>query len=412
MNRKKHILTFVTLFAIFVAIWGVCHLSSLIAVFGALLSLIVPIIAGGCIAFILNIPLRLFERVWIKWFGTRAKKLRRAVCLIITLLFFAAIIALLLGLILPQMWKTVENIADHIPNYITKARGWYASLAGFLTRFSVTLPPLNINTEDIMAKVGAFVADNSHHIIDTSVNIATTAFSAVFDTVVSFVIAIYILLQKEKLSVQAKKLLYSILSEKNTERALAFARLSEKTFSGFVTGQLTEAFIIGILCFVGMLIFKMPYAPLISVMVGVTALIPIFGAFIGTGIGAFLILFESPFKALMFVVFIIVLQQLEGNIIYPRVVGSQVGLPGLWVLIAVTVGSEFGVFGMLISVPIASLLYSVTRQIVNARIREKGLEEEFPAEEPARRAKKDKKDKKTKKSKKADKDSAQEKTEE
>ena len=405
MNRKKTILTFVTLFAIFVAIWGVCHLSSLVAVFGALLSLTVPIIAGGSIAFILNIPLRLFERIWIKWFGPRAKKLRRAVCLIITLLFFAAVIALLLGLIIPQMWQTVENIADHIPAYIVKARGWYASLSGFLIRFSISLPPLNISTEEVMARVGTFIADNSHHIIDTSVNIATTAFSVVFDAVVSFVLAIYILLQKEKLSVQAKKLLYSMLSEKSTERALAFARLTEKTFSGFVTGQLTEAFIIGILCFAGMLIFRMPYAPLISVMVGVTALIPIFGAFIGTGIGAFLILFESPLKALMFVVFIIVLQQLEGNIIYPRVVGSQVGLPGLWVLIAVTVGSEFGVFGMLISVPVVSLLYSVARQIVNARIKEKGLEGEFPEEEPKKRLKR------TKRSKKAKKLSAEEKTE-
>ena len=407
MNRKKHIFTFVTLFAIFVAIWGVCHLSSLLAVCSALLSLAVPVIAGGCIAFILNIPMRFFERIWINRFGAKAKKLRRAVCLIITLLLFAAVIALLLGLIIPQVWKTVENIGSHTRDYIDKAWGWYASFAGFLERFSVSLPPLNINTDEIVAKVAAFISENSHRIIDMSVNIATTAFSAVFDTVVSFVIAIYILLQKEKLSVQAKKLLYSMLSEKNTERVLAFARLTEKTFSGFVTGQLTEAFIIGILCFVGMLIFKMPYAPLISLMVGVTALIPIFGAFIGTGIGAFLILFESPLKALMFVVFIIVLQQLEGNIIYPRVVGSQVGLPGLWVLIAVTVGSEFGVFGMLISVPIASLLYSVTRQIVNARIKEKGLEGEFPEEEPKKQRKK-----RVRRTKKSETSSAEEKTEE
>ena len=407
MNRKKHIFTFVTLFAIFVAIWGVCHLSSLLAVCSALLSLAVPVIAGGCIAFILNIPMRFFERIWINRFGAKAKKLRRAVCLIITLLLFAAVIALLLGLIIPQVWKTVENIGSHTRDYIDKAWGWYASFAGFLERFSVSLPPLNINTDEIVAKVGAFISENSHRIIDTSVNIATTAFSAVFDTVVSFVIAIYILLQKEKLSVQAKKLLYSMLSEKNTERVLAFARLTEKTFSGFVTGQLTEAFIIGILCFAGMLIFKMPYAPLISLMVGVTALIPIFGAFIGTGIGAFLILFESPLKALMFVVFIIVLQQLEGNIIYPRVVGSQVGLPGLWVLIAVTVGSEFGVFGMLISVPIVSLLYSVTRQIVNARIKEKGLEGEFPEEEPKKQRKK-----RVRRTKKSETSSAEEKTEE
>ncbi len=393
MNRKNYIRLFVILAAVFVVLWGICNLSSLWVVFKTVFSIFIPIAAGGAVAFIMNIPLRFFERLWIKWFSPRGRILRRTVCLVLTLALFAGAIALILGIILPQTWKTVEGIAGNIPLYIEKAKGWYEALGGFLSRFSVTLPPLNLNVDSIMAKVGALVAENGNHILGTSVSIATTAFSVVFDTVVSIVISIYILAQKERLSVQAKKILYSLFSEKNTERVLALARLTEKTFSGFVAGQLTEAFIIAVLCFIGMTVFRMPYAALISVTVGVTALIPIFGAFIGTGIGAFLILFESPLKALMFVVFIIVLQQLEGNIIYPRVVGSQVGLPGLWVLIAVTVGAEFGIVGMLISVPLASLLYAVTRQIVNAKIKEKGLSEEFPETEP-----KKKKEKRQKKS--------------
>ncbi len=401
MNRKNYIRIFIILFAVFVVLFGICNLTSLGAVFKAVFAIVTPIAAGCAIAFILNIPMRFFERLWIKWFTPKVRILRRTVCLLLTLLCFAGAIALILGIVIPQTWQKAEEIATNIPEYIGKAKGWYESLGGFLVRFSIELPPLNVNADAIMATVMKFISDNSHNILDTSVSIAATAFSAVFDAVVAMVISIYILAQKERLSVQAKKLLYSIFSEKNTERLLALGRLTDKTFSGFVAGQLTEAFIIAALCCIGMLIFKMPYPGLISVLVGVTALIPIFGAFIGTGIGAFLILFESPLKAVMFVVFIIILQQLEGNIIYPRVVGSQVGLPGLWVLIAVTVGAEFGIVGMLVSVPIASLLYAVTRQIVNARIKEKGLEGEFPKETPKKKEKKPKrpKNKKSKKEK-------------
>ena len=388
------------LFAVFVVLWGICHLSSLAAVVKLIMGIFTPVIAGGCIAFILNIPLRFFERLWIKWFTPRVRWLRRTVCILLTLLLFSGAIVLLMVIVLPQIWNTLEGIIGNVPAYIEKMKGWYASLSAFLGRFSVDLPALSISSEEIMAKLGAIISDNSHHIIDTSVGIATSLFSGVFDTVVAIVIAIYVLAQKERLSVQAKKLLYSIFSEKNTERLLAFARLSEKTFSGFVAGQLTEAIIIAVLCFIGMKIFRIPYAPLISVTVGVTALIPIFGAFIGTGIGAFLILFDSPMKAIIFVIFIIVLQQFEGNVIYPRVVGSQVGLPGLWVLVAVTVGAEFGIFGMLISVPVVSLLYAVTRQIVNARIKEKGLEAQFPESNGEKKAKKPKMKKKKKKKKK------------
>lgn len=402
MNKKSYIRIIAILSAVFVALWGICNLSSLFAAFKTVLTILVPIIAGGCIAFALNIPMRFLERLWIKLFTNKFKWLRRTVCIILCLLILAGLILLLVGLVVPQIWRTAQGIFDKIPEYIGQINGWYESIITFLKKFSLELPKINIKADSIMEKLRSIISDNSHHIIDTSVGIVTGVFSGVVDTIFAIVIAVYILAQKERLGVGAKKLLYSVFSEKTTERILAFSRLSEKTFSSFITGQLTEAIILGLLCFIGMVVFNIPYAALVSVLIGVTALIPIFGAFIGAATGAFLILFESPIKAIIFLVFILVLQQIEGNVIYPRVVGSQVGLPGLWVLVAVSIGAEFGVFGMLISVPVVSLIYALVRQFADARIKAKGLEADFPDDEPKRRLKKPKRSKRSKKKKDRD----------
>lgn len=190
----------------------------------------------------------------------------------------------------------------------------------------------------------------------------------------SYAPALVLKAQKETLTGQAKKVVRALFSEKWAHWITDVARMTNRTFSNFVTGQLTEAVILGTLCFLGMLIFRLPYAGVISVLVGFTALIPIFGAFIGVGIGAFLILLVSPIKALWFILFFVILQQLEGNLIYPRVVGKSVGLPGIWVLAAVTVGGNaFGLAGMLLAVPLCSVLYTLARQGVNARLARKGL---------------------------------------
>ena len=170
------------------------------------------------------------------------------------------------------------------------------------------------------------------------------------------------------------KVLTAVMKPEKLDKLLNLLRLANKTFTNFITGQLTEAVIIGVLCFIGMTIFRMPYAPAISVLVGFTALIPVFGAFIGTAVGAFLILLVKPIQAVWFVIFIIVLQQFEGNLIYPKVVGKSVGLPGIWVLVAVTVGGNaMGVMGMLISVPLCSVLYAVSREAVNNKLKMKRI---------------------------------------
>ena len=191
-----------------------------------------------------------------------------------------------------------------------------------------------------------------------------------------FVFAFYLLAQKEKLGRQVKKASNAILKPKPAQNLTNVTKLTNSVFTKFITGQFTDACIIGVLCFIGMLIFRMPYAAIISVLIGFTALIPIFGAFIGAGVGAFLILLESPVKAFWFIVFIIILQQIEGNLIYPKVVGKSVGLPGIWVLVAVTVGGSLaGVLGMLFSVPVSTVLYVLFKEFVNNKTKEQALEE-------------------------------------
>ena len=204
--------------------------------------------------------------------------------------------------------------------------------------------------------------------LDTTVTVTTSIVSAIVNVVLGVVFAIYLLAQKENLIRQTNKVVHTIFKSEVADRLERLAKLVHSVFTKFVTGQLTEAVIIAVLCFIGMLIFRMPYAGMVSVLIGFTALIPMFGAFIGTAIGAFLILFESPVKAIWFVVFIIILQQLENNLIYPKVVGKSVGLPGIWVLCAVTIGgSAFGILGMLFSVPICSVMYVLFKNYINRK---------------------------------------------
>ena len=231
---------------------------------------------------------------------------------------------------------------------------------------------LNKNIEKIKGEVTSYVGDNKQEIVQTTFGVASSVVGTITSLVLGIVFAIYILLKKEDLARQSRKVLKAYLPEKKEKRIREIANLSNKTFGNFISGQCLEALIIGVLCFIGMFILQIPYASTISVLVGFTALIPVFGAFIGTVIGAFLILMVDPTKAIIFIIFILILQQLEGNLIYPKVVGKSVGLPGIWVMVAVTVGASIaGVLGMLLSVPICSVLYSILKTDVNNRIDQK-----------------------------------------
>ncbi|MBE6546806.1 MAG: AI-2E family transporter [Ruminococcaceae bacterium] len=373
MDHKPSARHFLWLCMGFLIVFALVHHDALLLLLTWLTGVLAPLLGGLAVAFVLNLPLRFFEGLWIRRWGGDRRRLRRASCLTLCLLLLAGLLILLCAAVIPRLLETVSELLSRIPDYLALLQKGIQSLSDWLAAHSVpiSLPSLNLSGDGLEALLAEYFAEHGHRVLGASLEWLLSTFLLTLDVLLSFVIAIYILAQKERLGGQAKKLLYSLFSEKNAERLLSFFRLCEGTFARFLTGQLTEAVIIGVLCFAGMLLFGMPYPLLISVLVGVTALIPIFGALIGTGIGAFLILMEDPLRALWFVIFIIVLQQVEGNLIYPRVVGRSVGLPGIWVLIAVTVGSSFGIAGMLLGVPIASVLYSTVKQFVQTKTKKR-----------------------------------------
>lgn len=371
MNAKSKWQLLGILAVVFIGLTLLFHLSTIANLLSRAIGAILPIPVGLCIAFVLNLWLKVLERLWTRLLGEKAKRAKRPTCLVLCLLSAVGLIALLLVLVIPQILESIVGLWEKIPDYLARMQALCGALSVRLADFSISLPPLSLDSEGLQAAIGAYLEKYGHWLVGLSVDLIKTLFSIVWDGLLSIVLAIYILAQKEKLGASIKKLLAACFSSDNARRILDVAKICEESFSKFIVGQLTEAVILGGLCFLGMLLFGFPYAPLISVLIGVSALIPIFGAFIGTGIGAFLILLDAPMQALWFVVFILILQQLEGNLIYPRVVGKSVGLPGVWVLIAVTVGSSFGIVGMLLSVPLCSIAYTLLRQFCDKRLREK-----------------------------------------
>lgn len=370
------------LFIIFVSIVMVCailNFNAVLAMIGHVFSILTPFIVGLCLAFLINLILRPMERRWMKiWRKPKrravAERAKRPICLVLSILIVLGIVFAVCFIILPQLTRTVADIVNMMPGYLKRLDSWWENLRKELEQYSVMLPQISLAQNDVLGRLGDWLASGWQSIFDKTIGVTASIASGVFDFVVGFAFSIYLLAGKERLLAQLRKLILAVIPQKKAAALFVYAEKINSIFNSFVTGQLTEAVIIGLLCFVGMLIFRMPYAPAVSVLVGVTALIPVFGAFIGTAIGALLILAISPVKALWFVIFIIVLQQLEGNIIYPHVVGKSVGLPGIWVLFAVSVGgSAFGVVGMLLSVPVCSILYLSLTEFVQKKLKEKNL---------------------------------------
>lgn len=373
LNRRLLKYVFWITLIIAVAYTAVTQPQKIGSVIGGALNLLSPFIIGCCVAYVVNLLLRPLERFWTWiWRKLKNKKvvdaLKRPVCLILSFLIVLGVVFAVVFMIIPALKETVVTFANKVPQYAKTVEGWYFALVDFLANYNFTLPEISLDTGNITNIAKDIISNYGENVLDTTVNVTTTIVSTVVDIVLGIAFAIYLLAQKEKLSNQVRKVINAIFTPARAKKIVDFTALTNGIFTKFVTGQLTEACIIGLLCFIGMLILGMPYAGIISILVGFTALIPMFGAFLGTAVGAFLIVLESPIKALWFVVFIIVLQQLEGNLIYPRVVGQSVGLPGIWVLAAVTVGGGlFGVVGMLFSVPICSVLYVLFREFVNKK---------------------------------------------
>lgn len=268
-------------------------------------------------------------------------------------------------MLIPQLRNSVSLFTETLP-------GYKEDVIDILEKFDVgekTIGKVSEYLDNFTKVITDYIKGNSKDVLSITTEVAASIITIVSKGIISLVFAIYIIAQKETLKRQVNKLMKAYLRPKVSDKITDIAVMSNKTFSNFVTGQCLEAIIFGALCFFGMLVLRLPYASTISVVIGFTALIPVFGSIIGTALGAFLILMISPVKAIIFVVFIIVLQQLEGNLIYPKVVGKSIGLPGMWVLFSVTIGASIaGIWGMLVATPLFSVLYSIFSKMVNDRI--------------------------------------------
>ncbi|MEE1012297.1 MAG: AI-2E family transporter [Acutalibacteraceae bacterium] len=355
--------------------WGINNTDKVSTVYDGVSAILSPFLLGSCFAFITNVLLRPLENLYEKIFKKSKKKIfgkvKRPVCLIFSTLIIVGMLFALLFMIIPEFIDALKSLVASAPEYLKQAETWISALMKFASEHGITLPEFSFNSEKIISTVTNFINDNG--LVDKTLTFTGSVVSGIVNLVVAVAFSLYLLAQKEKLGSQAKSLMQAFLPKKsNVDRVVSFVQIVDRTFTNFITGQITEAVIIGSLCFIGMLIFRMPYAAVVSVLVGVTALIPVFGAFIGTAVGAFLILFDDPIKALWFIVFIVVLQQLEGNLIYPKVVGKSVGLPGIWVLVAVTIGGTVGgVAGIIISVPACAVIYCLLSQLVTVRLKKK-----------------------------------------
>ena len=342
---------------------------------GFLAGILSPFLIGGAMAFILNVLMRFIEeRLLSPLYRRKRPKYLRALSLLLTIAAITALILLLLLVVLPQLAATVTGLGATISAGVNRLLLWAEEQFASTPQILQWLDSLQFDWQRILDSVIAFLRSGAGSMLNSTITAAKSVFNGLVNFFVAFVFAIYLLTQKEKLGLQCRRALYALLPQKAADRALEVVRLTSRVFMSFITGQCVEAVILGAMFFVAMSIFRMQYALLVSCLIAVTALIPIVGAFIGCGVGVFLLLLISPVKALTFLVLFLVLKQIEGNLIYPHVVGSSVGLPSIWVLVAVSVGgSLFGVAGMLVFIPLTSVAYTLFREFVHRRLRERKL---------------------------------------
>jgi len=350
------------------------NIKSVLSTFGSIIGILKPFIIAFCMAFILNLPMTFFENKVFNLLDNQksgyARKLKRPLSILATFITVIGLVIALALFVIPELISSISTLLNAVPDYVRsfeKLINQYISSTEILQNAYDTLMT---TWKELLTIVGGLLTTSLTSILTTTISIT----SGVVNFVLSIVLTIYMLASKETLLYHSKKILYAFVFKPLADKIIRVIRLSNTTFSKFITGQCIEAVILGILCFIGMNIFSMPYSLLVSVLIGVTALIPVFGAFIGTIPSVFLILLINPMQALWFIVFILCLQQFEGNVIYPKVVGNSVGLPAIWVMLAMLVGgSTLGLIGMLIGIPVFSVAYQLIREYTNKRLDSKQI---------------------------------------
>ena len=350
----------------------------------AVTGLVSPFVLGAALAFILNVPMRSIER---RLAGISKLGVRRALALLLTFVAIILVITLVVVLLIPQIDATAQTFVAELPGFFGRVE---TAIEEFLADNPEILQWLTENTNfenfdwtTIVQKAVQIAGNSVSSIVNGAFSAVGSVFGVVLDAVIGLVFALYCLGRKEILARQSRRILYSLLPEKIGDEIIRIMRMTNSAFSNFISGQCLEALILGCMFAVSMAIFNMPYIPLVSVLISVTALVPIVGAFVGCIVGAFFILVDSPMLAVWFVVMFLVLQQIEGNLIYPKVVGTSIGLPGMWVLVAVTVGGDtMGITGMLVMIPLAAVMYSLMREFTDFQLKHRKTPEEKLKEQP------------------------------
>ena len=346
--------------------------------------LISPFVLGAALAFILNVPMRAIEKLLG---GVSKPGVRRALALLLTFVAIILVLALVVILLIPQIDATAKTFIAELPGFFRRVE---VVISEFLAENPQILQWLTENTNfenfdwaTIVQKAVEIAGNSVSSIVNGAFSAVGSVFSVALNAVIGLVFALYCLGRKEILARQGRRLIYSLLPEKACDEIVRILRMTNSAFSNFISGQCLEALILGCMFAVSMAIFNMPYIPLVSVLIAVTALVPIVGAFVGCIVGALFILVDSPMLAVWFVVMFLVLQQIEGNLIYPKVVGTSIGLPGMWVLVAVTVGGDtMGITGMLVMIPLAAVVYSLMREFTNFQLKHRNIPEEKLIDQP------------------------------
>lgn len=373
-ETKKHLLQIIIVGILIYC--GVQRLDVVIMAVRFVLGILMPFFIGGVIAFILNVPMKKIERnLFTK--QDKYKKIRRPLAYILTLLLVFGVLVMAMVVVAPELADTIGRLVNQIPAAFSTVQNWIMEIPEKYPALEPAISSLDIDWSSLTNSAVDFVKSIAAGLMNSGVDFVSNIIGGVTTFVIGFTFSIYVLFQKEKLSGQFKQILFALLPEKAAEKILHIGRLSNQVFSNFLSGQCVEAVILGTMFVIAMTIFGMPYAMLTGIFIAITALIPIFGAFIGCFVGALLIFMVNPLQAVWFIVLFLVLQQLEGNLIYPHVVGNSIGLPSIWVLAAVTIGGNlFGIVGILVFIPLCSVLYALFREFVKKRLKERKIPQE------------------------------------
>jgi len=348
---------------------GILHIESLLKALNFLWQVAQPLVTGAVMAYILEVVVKRLERIYFP----RSRrpivvKTRRPLCIALATILVFSLVALIVGMVIPGMGEAFDLLASEVPKYLGQLQAWILENAHQFPAIAESVQDWQLDWTGIGVQIINYAFNGMGGLLSSTVTVIGAVTGTVFNFFMSVIFAFFLLAGKDKLKMQTHRIIRAALPEKRADQLRHVISVTHKAFSGFIVGQALNGLILGAATWLGMSIFNMPYALIVGVLSGVTALIPIIGGYIGAIVGAFLVFTQSPGMAIWFLVYIIILQQIQGNVIYPRLVSSSIGLPGIWVLAAVTIGGGLGgVVGMLVGVPIAAILYILIRETVQKR---------------------------------------------